>query len=348
MRYALVLTVAVSLVGAPLATSHDLRSPRRAAKATCTRFAAPSGSDSSSGTKLRPYRTAQELVDSLAPGATGCLRSGTYSSTHGSLVVRFRRGGRPGARITLQSYPGERARLQGIVYVPHGSDNVRLSQLDFEGTGNGSNSVKINAADVVLEDSDLTNNWRGNSCLILGDSSGYGEALRPIVRRNRFHECGSAANGNHDHGIYVNYAIEGQIVDNVFWNLAAYAIHLYPQAQRMRVAHNVIDGDAPSIRGGDSLYASSNNIVEQNVIAYAQTYNIDAWWGGAVGSGNIARNNCLWQGRQGDLDTSAGFTATGNRIADPLFLNRSARDYRLAALSPCLPIVGYDTAALLR
>jgi hypothetical protein len=344
---ALAVAVAAALAATLLARDDD------PAPTTCTRFAAPDGDDGSAGTRRRPFRTAQRLVSSLRPGETGCLRRGTYSDASEDFVVRFDRGGRHGAPITLRSYPGERARLLGIVNVPAGSDHVRLAAVDIEGTG-GENTVKIYATDGVVEDSDITNVGRGNSCMILGSNSGYGQAVRVIVRRNRFHDCGRAANDNKDHGIYAQNVVDGEIVGNVFWNSAAYAIQLYPNAQRTRFAHNIVDGDSPSVRGGvvfggDSTYASNDNLVEHNVLAYAETYNITSTWGGLVGSGNVARNNCLWAGNEGNIDSSeGGLRAYANISADPRFMNRAKRDYRLDPDSSCTDVVGYDAAARLR
>jgi nitrous oxidase accessory protein NosD len=318
----------------------------------CTRFAGPVGEDDSPGTWSRPFETAQRLVSSLEPGETGCLRGGRYRAPDGG-VVEFDRGGRPGRPITLRSYPGERATLVGILTVQEGANHVTLAALDVEGTGDG-NTVKIYAADVVVEDSTITNLRRGDSCMILGSNSGDGQATRVVVRRNVFHDCGNKAHDNKDHGIYAQNVLEGEILGNVFWNSAAYAIQLYPNAQRTRFAHNVVDGDAPSVRGGvlfggDGDYSSSDNVVERNVIAYAQTYNVTSTWSGAVGSGNVARDNCLWAGTEGEIQPSeGGFTAEGNTVADPLFVNRSGRDYRLRTDSPCLEVVGYDAAARLR
>ena len=313
----------------------------------CDKVAAPNGSDSASGTLSAPYQTAQKLGSSLSAGMTGCLRGGTYSPSS-TYVLDLSKGG-----YTIRSYPGERAKLVGIVLVRSTASGVTLSHLDIEGTG-PENTVKVYAADVIVEDNDVTNAWRGRSCMILGSNSGYGQALRVIVRRNFFHECGNPANGNLDHGIYAQNVLDGEIVGNVFWNLASYAIQLYPNAYRTRFAHNVIDGASPSIRGGvvfggDTSYASKDNVVEYNVVAYAASYNITSTWSGAVGSGNVARNNCVWAGSSGNVNTSkGGFTASGNVTSDPLFVSRSSRDYRLSPLSPCLAVVGYDAAALLK
>ena len=316
---------------------------------TCDRFASPSGSDTQSGTAASPYRTAQRLVDSLSAGQTGCLRAGEYTETSG-YVLSFERAGAAGAPISVRSYPGERARLMGIVVVPRGSDHVRLTDVDIEGNGT-QNTVKIYAADVEIADNDITNRMRAHSCMLLGSDSA-GRAVRPTIRRNFFHDCGATANDNKDHSIYAAAADDGTIEDNVFVNSAGKTIQLYPDAQRNRVAHNVIDGGADTVRGGivisgDGSHASSGNVVEQNIITYAATYNVYSNWEGPVGRDNVVRNNCLWGARLGDIDNDGGLVVGVNLNTDPRFRDRQGRDYRLAADSPCLDVVGYDTAARL-
>ncbi len=210
----------------------------------------------------------------------------------------------------------------------------------------------LGATDFVLEDSDITNDWRGRSCVLIG----YGQsdlAVRPVIRRNRFHECGSLANGSQDHAIYAANLVDGVIADNVFWNTSAYAIHLYPNAQRTHVSHNVIDNGAPSVAGGLIIGSnaegipSSGNIIEYNVIAYSSYYNIRTTWGGAIGTGNVVRANCVFGGGQGNISTDTALDATGNLVADPLFVSMTSRDYRLRSDSPCLGTSGYDVAARL-
>ena len=294
--------------------------------------------------------TAQQLLDSLRPGETGCLHGGVYASSRDN-VLYPRRGGAPDAPLTLRSYPGERARLVGIIDIRHGSDYITLSGLDIEGTGeDGANTIKIYSRGVVLEESDITNAWRGRSCLILGNNEGGGQAVAPVVRGNTFHECGNPENGNQDHGVYAANVLDGEIVDNLFYDSAAYTIQLYPNAQRTRFAHNVVDGSGRSVRGGivfggDGRFASSDNVVEKNVIVSAATAAITSYWEGRVGTGNLARDNCVWGSRGDDISREWGFTAVGNRVAQPLFASRGARDYRLARDSQCLRTVGYDTLA---
>ncbi len=309
--------------------------------AKCSKFAATDGSDLGAGTYRRPFRTPERLLKALRPGQTGCLRGGTYRQK-ASFILDVRK-----SNVTLTSYPREVAHLEGIVVIRRNARNVRLSNLRFEGTG-VSNSIQVYGADFVLEDSDVTNGWRGRSCLILGDSS-VGAAVRPVIRGNRFHECGTPSNGNQDHAIYASSVSDGVITGNVFWNSAAYAVQLYPNAQNTVFSHNVIDGGG-SVRGGvviggESGVPSSGNTVEFNVITYAATYNIESWWGGSVGSGNVARNNCVYGGGQGNIGSNVGFASQGNQTINPLFVNRSARDYRLQSSSGCLEIINPTSAS---
>jgi len=334
-----------------LATSAVSAAPA-AAQEACSRYADRTGSDAATGSSASPFRTAQRLVDSLAPGETGCLRAGLYDEQVNGIAVRFNRAGTSTAPIRLRSLPGERATVRGALYVPKGSPNVAISDLEVDGRplpGQQQQlSVQIMASDTVFERNHITNE-RLTSCMLLGSNSGWGQAVRTVVRENVFRDCGNPLNGHFDHSIYAENVVDGRIVDNVFVRSSGWAIHLYPNAQRTLVAHNVIDGNGRGlIFAGEGALASSNNVVEQNIISNSTIeYNIQAWWGGTVGSGNVARANCLFNGRLGNIGSTTGFTATGNIAADPQYVDRLAGDLRLRPDSPCLAVVGYDTAAKL-
>ena len=328
--------------------------PQAHAQPACTKFASPVGSDQAAGTSAAPFKSARKLVNSLSAGDVGCLRAGTY--VQGSLT--FPRAGTAGAPITLTSYPGERARLAGgTVSVPNGSDFVTISNLDIDGSAAlGDITVQVMAAGTVLDGNDITNRNLAGSCVILGSLIGFGEAVGTVIRGSRLHDCGNPLNGVHDHAVYAENSDGANIVDNLIWNSAAWGIQFYPYARGSLVAHNVIDGNAGGVifaseAGGgeyDRDYASSDNTVEHNVISNStKSYNIEASWDGPVGTGNVARGNCVWNGHQGDISSDDGFSSEGNVVADPRYVSRPTGDFRLGSDSQCLSVVGYDTAAKL-
>jgi hypothetical protein len=72
-------------------------------------YMSPAGDDAASGTVDHPWRTLAHAVEQLAPGDTLYLRGGTYLEH--DLTIRLK--GSAAAPITIQSYPGERAVVEG-------------------------------------------------------------------------------------------------------------------------------------------------------------------------------------------------------------------------------------------
>jgi hypothetical protein len=318
------------------------------ARATCTKYAATWGTDTSPGTRRRPLQTVQQLVNSLHRGETGCLRGGNYRISGGGLQI-LKSG------FTLRSYPGERATLEGDTQVQPGANEVTLSKLNFVGDGRTA-TVKPYSSGVTISDSDITNNRLGGSCLQLGGpGSGY-TTERPRIVRNRIHDCGLGGRSYpSEHGIYAGFVSGGEISNNLIYNInQGYAIQFYPSAEGVTFKHNVIDGGPTTLRGGITFAGaadtkpSSDDIVQQNIITYAAAEGIGSIWGGARGTNNIARNNCLFRNNPNIKTANGGFSSRHNLSANPLFVNRAHHDYRLRARSPCLRVVGYDTARRLK
>jgi hypothetical protein len=327
----LVLLPVAFLAAVAVATQQD---------AGCAEVAAPGGSDSAAGTVDDPFMTAQRLVDSLAPGETGCLRAGRYE---GGFEVK--RSGERGGPITITSYPGERATVAGRVQVRSGANFVTVSSLDLDGR-NAHNlpSPSINGDDIAFVGNDVTN-ANTTICFNLGPTT-YGRAHRTLIERNRIHDCGELPATNLDHGIYVEHATGARIVDNVIVDNADRGVQLYPDAQHAHVVGNVIDGNGEGVLiGGGAeelgLQASSGNVIEHNLITNSRVrYNVESHWdGGLVGIGNVVRRNCIHGGarhpdRHG-LAPDSGFHAIDNVLADPLYEDRAAGDYRVRPGSPC-------------
>jgi len=322
------ITLALTLLAA---------APSSHAALTCDRYASPSGSDTATGTLQAPYRSVQKLVDSVSSGQTGCLRAGTYT---GNVKVT-----RPG--ITLTSYAGEKATVVGRFWVAQGANGVTVEGLYL----NGKNasvlpSPTVNAADTTFIRNDVTNDHTG-ICFNLGHPN-YGRAVRVRIELNRIHDCGRLPATNLDHGVYVGAGEDNVITRNWIYDNADFGVHLYPDAQRTIVTGNVIDGNGMGVTfSGDSGHASNDNVVENNLISNSQEReNVESYWSGPVGSGNIARHNCIGGGERdngdGGIADEIGFQAVDNALVAPGYRNRGAKDFRLSASSICRTVYSYS------
>lgn len=317
-----------------------------AATVTCDRVAAPSGSDSNPGTLEQPFLTAQRMLNSLAQGQTGCLRAGTYSQNQEiKLSV---------PSLTLTSFPGERATLKGRLWVADAAPGSVVADLNLDGRNDrGLPSPTINGDHVTLRGNDITNHHT-EICVSIGSAHTWGRAQSTLIEDNRIHDCGRMPATNFDHGIYVNSADDTVIRSNWIYDNADRGIQIYPDAQRTLITGNVIDGNGQGvIFGGSEETASSNSIVEHNVITNSRIRdNVESSWGGPIGTGNIARDNCVGGGAYDEGDggilqgnaSTLGFVARDNLIEVPPFANEAADDFTIPASHPCAALISGDEA----
>ena len=316
----------------------------------CTRVASPAGSDSAAGTEAAPFRSAQKLASSLAAGETGCLRAGSYPGG-----ATFRTAGRASAPVTFRNFPGERATVEGRVYVAKTAPHVVVEGLYLNSKGAGP-SPTVNASHVTFRHNDVTND-NTEICFLLGDSNGvYGRADHAVIEKNRVHNCGQLPTTNLDHGIYVEATTGSRIEGNWFYDNADYGVHLYPDAQQTVVRGNMIDGNGMGVTiSGDDGMASNDNVIEGNVITNPKLrYNVESWWptGNPAPQGNAVRRNCLKAGardgdRNGGIELSVAFVASGNpEVSEPGYADRGAKDLRLRKDSPCRAVFAGDPEAV--
>ena len=307
------------------------------AAADCDRVAAPDGSDSAPGTIEQPVRTAQKLVNGLAAGQTGCLRAGTYA---GDTQIKVST-----PSVTVTSYPGERATVVGRLWVAKEAPGTTIANLDLNGANDRAlPSPTINADDVSLVDNDITNRHTA-ICVSVGSLDSYGRAHRLLIAHNRIHDCGRLPAKNFDHGVYVAAADDTVIRDNWIYDNADRGIQLYPDSSGTLVTGNVIDGNGEGlIFGGDGAHASSDNVVEHNVITNSKIRdNIESSWGGAIGTGNIVRDNCVGGGAYDEGDggilqgtlAKRGFSTQDNLVGVPEYADYAGKDFSIDPASAC-------------
>jgi parallel beta-helix repeat protein len=281
------------------------------------------------------------FVRHLRPGSVGCLRGSFQTS------LSIRRGG-----FTLKSAPGPRASIVGVVYFSRTAHDVVLSGLRLRSTT--SPNVRINGTRITIRRSEITNGQTGICISVGGSFARWGIARGVTIVQNRIHDCGRLPATNHDHGIYVEGARNTLIRGNLIYDNADRGVQLFPDAQGTIVENNVIDGVGEGIlfAGGDGLtgigpYASSNNTIRRNVISNSTVrWLVESYWllGQPVGTGNVVTGNCLWPTNPNPyynlnggvtIELPLGFTASNNKIANPGFVDRAAKDFRLRPGSPC-------------
>lgn len=307
--------------------------PARAAD--CDRYASPGGSDLAAGTSTQPFRTAARLARSLQPGQTGCLRAGRYAES-----VNVTTPGTAVAPVRLQSHPGEQATLAGrlVISAPH----VEIADMRLVGPATPAAASPVVAADdVLIEGNDITNNHAAD-CVTVGAPTRAVTGV--VIRANRIHDCGVLPSLNRQNGISVTRAVGTRIIANWIYDNADRGVQLRPDADGSRVASNVIDGNGEGVMvAGDDTAASDGNVIESNMITNSLIRdNVEANWQSAsfVGRDNIVRDNCLYGGVRDDgdggiADLRIGFVADRNLLADPMYVDRAAKDFNLSALSPC-------------
>jgi hypothetical protein len=300
-----------------------------ASAAACDKVASPLGSDAFPGTVAEPYATVEHLANSLSPGQTGCLRAGVFQGD-----VKVSKGGASGAPTTVTSFPGERAMVVGRFRVADSANFVTVANLDLDGRNQDNlPSPTINGDNVTFTGNDVTNHHT-TICFIVGSDS-YGRARAATIERNHIHNCGQLPATNHHHGIYVEASDGARITDNWIYDNADRGVQLFPDAQGTYIARNVIDGNGQGIIFSRE---SAGNIAEHNVITNpVLRYNIEEWE--LSGTGNVARRNCLWSTRHpgnAGIQPGLGVATVENKVTDPGYMNRAAKDFRLKAGSPCL------------
>jgi hypothetical protein len=309
-----------------------------ASASACDVVGAPNGDDSAAGTVAAPLRSAQAVVDHLSPGQTGCLRAGRYGygDSSNGYAARFAR-----PRVTLRSYPGEHATLAGVVFVTRDADDTTISDLAIDDTTSWAqfeeHTVEVDARGTRLLRDDITNEHGRKSCVVLG-SLGWGRADGTVIRATVLHDCGSPRDGLLDHAIYAGHTTGARISHNVITGSAGMGIQIYPDAQHLRITHNLIadSGGGAIIFGGEGRQASNDNLVAHNLLAGSHSRpDLTSYWSGRVGHGNVARANCL---ASGPVTEHAGFALRGN-IVGKVSLGGPARDPQVTDLGDCAGVV---------
>ncbi|MBX9580976.1 MAG: right-handed parallel beta-helix repeat-containing protein, partial [Gemmataceae bacterium] len=186
-------------------------------------YVATTGSDTAAGTLAAPFRTPQKAAAVANPGDTINLRAGTYT---GNVTIRD-------ADLTIQSYPGERARVSAPTTDPAvdttlwaNARGVRVLNLDLDGgyyytlkfeaaggrvegctlTDSGRDVVKLvpGADDVVIKGNEIARSGRRDATNAEGIDNV--NADRMLVQDNDIHDIATT-------GVYAKGGATGVVIE---------------------------------------------------------------------------------------------------------------------------------------
>jgi chitodextrinase len=277
---------------------------------------------------------AVSFFNSLAPGDVGCLHGGIYGGP--SIFSDFTKSGTSSAPITLQSYPGEIATLQGYNAIDGSYVTFTNLKIDNTNTFTGSSecggryeSFTLAGSFIVLDHNEITASDISHS------SNGvYVTGSNEEIRFNKIHDVGACQ--NYDHGVYVGHGSGTQIHGNWFWNIPhGWGVQIYPGSSDVHAYSNVID----HAQNGFVLCSTgSNNLVEHNIVSNS-TGSPGALTSGCPPQGsstsNVVSNNDQWN-NPGGLGNVSGITYSGNISADPGFVGAASHNYQISPTSPIL------------
>lgn len=343
----------LSAIAAPVATAEPTTP-------TCDRFASPAGSDGGSGTRDSPVRSVRALRDTLSAGQTGCLRQGSYGSS--SSWTELDRSGVSGAPITLMSFPGERATVQGGLSIT--GSYVTLSHLTLEQNylrprvshpycdPQGALALDIYGSHVTLEYNDIHEQSvaaaKRDTAIGVWASPSGARTTNVVIRFNKIHDYGACS--AYDHGIYFDHSADGEIYGNWIYNPpcsygqgggdhsrgCGAGIQLYVDPQNTKVHGNVIDGTGLGFYlsgAGNDVY---NNIV-LNTRGYYQTsatLSAPVVFSGWGGTNNQFHDNGLQNAGALCVDCSGIVNLANNQTGDPQFVDAANHNYALKATTP--------------
>jgi Right handed beta helix region len=303
------------------------------------------GDDSSPGSIEQPWRTIQHALDTLAPGQTALVRDGIYGEN-----LRMTRNGTGEEPITISNFPTE----QPVLRPAGGRENnypvevdsasyFRLHGFVIEGATGPS------SADIYVENGSHHIEISGNE---IRNSSDQG-----IFSDRTTHDLQILGNAVHDngpspihqsHGMYLE-GVDQLVANNVVYdNRYGYGIQVYPIADHVLIVHNTVVGNGNTetssggiILGGGAETTVSNTKIVNNIVAFNASTGIRSFFPAWVlqPKGNEAYSNVGFGNPAGDFSTFDGGGidySNGNIVSDPLFVDLTARNFRLAAESPAI------------
>jgi len=263
--------------------------------------------------------------------------------------IDFRSGiGSSSAPLIITSQDVTRpATIKGRLVFHAPASWVTISHLKLDGiNGSGLPSPTIGSDHVSIIYNEITDE-NTSICVNIVDNAAqnpdWGTAHYTLIDHNRIHNCGPFPSTNRAHGIY-DIGYYTTITNNYVYDNVDRGIQLRMD-QNATVKYNVSDGNGEGMIIGETTTSAVNDEIAYNIFSNSNIrYNIEYYWpsGTPSNANNKIHDNCVWTTRTDTYSANnsiepgfMGAVLTNNIFVNPLYNNRSAKDFTLSASSPC-------------
>lgn len=335
-----------------------------------TFYVATTGNDGNSCVQAQnvgtPKQTIQSGIGCLGAGDTLQIRQGTYHEIIGFHLFSIP-SGTAGNVITMMSYPGETATIDGTLdLTPAVNESLltffttkywTIKDLKFDGRNQVRGGLSI-TGDTLEEHGIIIQNNEITRIPLNGILTGFAYGVDLIG--NHIHDVGKNGDFDPPYGYGVYYSGGNGIIDgNHIHDVGRYGIQLYVQAVghlhdniiRNNRIHDtgVMLAGGPIFIGGEDhqvynnlLYDSDGHGIDVNYVGpdnikiYNNTIYNNTLYGISIGNdggatGTLVRNNIVFSNDTGTIDNQGTGTVQSNQLTtDPSFVNAAGEDFHLA------------------
>ncbi|MED5620929.1 DUF4214 domain-containing protein [Ideonella sp. BN130291] len=311
---------------------------------------ANTGSDSWPGTQAQPFKTLARAVKAVTqPSTTVWVAPGTYAggiktTVSGSATGRiyWRSTTRWGARIVPPASSSNNSAWDNRGHY------VSITGFDVDGSQAGSGTpwlhgIYTGGSYSIIQYNRVHHLAVKVPCTSAGGSAigvdSYYHGVKGDVLDNMVHDVGPTG-CRYVQGIYMSTS--GTVKDNVVFRIGQAAIHLWHDANDVKIINNTVSSSVFGIivGGGDFYFntAGANNVHVHNNIVFDNTYGISEQ--GKTGTSNTYKNNLVYQNPSYNWRLQNGLQPVNTVSANPLFVaySRTAPmpDFHLTSSSPAI------------
>jgi RHS repeat-associated protein len=264
-----------------------------AASPTCDKWASPTGLDTNNGggpADTQAFKTARKLVQSLARGQVGCLRSpaGNVGIYDEDLTITTSGNSRDDPTVlqtdTTDAAQGRFATIRGQLDVSGSYVTVATLFLDGRSAVIRSSSPRITGDYVSFVDDNVTHDSAYDCFRVYKPAAQAQPPSNPLLLRTRVHGC--------RRGVNFENVYAGGLQLSLVYDNASSGIRYGPSARVTTVMRSILDTNLDNSYWQGSQ--TQSNVILYSITSFPNRWNITHDKSDPITSFNAAYYNCMW------------------------------------------------------